>query len=111
MTLGVETHRIEVTSIETVTTDRRAQKGMQVTYLVHADDTGKDTRSNAALLEKAATVETAMVAGMSTFTAAAQTNDAAVGALTGDDFQNVARSQHFCQEAVCQVEEPLNANK
>lgn len=106
MTLGVETHRIEVTDIAAVTTGRRAQTGMQVTYLVHADDTGKDTRSNADLVVKADTVEVAILSGMSSFTTAAQTSDATVGALAGDDYQDVAAAaaiKEECDAGRCQI--------
>ncbi len=90
LTLGVESHRIEVTGIAQVTTGRRASSGMEVKMLVHADDTGKDKTPNAKLLAKLATTEAALISGMSSFTAAAQTSDISVVALTGNQYQDVS---------------------
>jgi hypothetical protein len=63
---------------------------MEVKMLVHADDTGKDKTPNAKLLAKLATTEAALISGMSSFTAAAQTSDISVVALTGNQYQDVS---------------------
>jgi hypothetical protein len=103
LTLGVESHRIEVTGIAQVTTTvRRASSGMEVKMLVHADDTGRDKQSNAALSAKLATTEAALISGMSSFTIAAQTSDISVATLTGNQYQDVSAAAAI--KSICESE-------
>jgi len=89
MILAVESHRIEIYGLQSITTTRRAS-GVQVLVRIHADDTGRDTTSNEDLLAAIQDDDNqrAFVATSGDFMTAAQSSDPNVSALTGDEYSD-----------------------
>jgi hypothetical protein len=106
MTVGVATHRIEVTGLSSVETTRRASKGVQIEMLIHPDDTGKDTSPPSAIVEKLndPNIQLAVVANTAAFLSSAQTSNPDVTVLGTDEYSDTETAKAIkeaCEKGQC----------
>eukprot|EP00802_Teleaulax_amphioxeia_P004003 Tamp_04006.p1 GENE.Tamp_04006~~Tamp_04006.p1 ORF type:complete len:1126 (-),score=147.17 Tamp_04006:93-3317(-) len=109
MTVDLPTHCIEITGLASVTTSRRSS-GIQVSMLLHPDDTGQSDFDPAAKAEQLADpdLQKALVANSAAFTASAQSSDASVSELSSDAYSDVAAFEDIkaqCDKGNCKIEE------